>query len=205
MIEVLQHPLVQKDLTILRDKNSNTEQFRNAAYRIGLHLAVESTKNLELKPKEVETPMEFTEGSEIDGKVIVIPVLRAGLGLINAFQAVYPDCVIGYIGLRRNETTFTAEEYYYSMPEINDNDKVIVLEIMLATGGSTASALAKLQLEGISNITLVSIISVPEGIEKIRTEYPNVNIITAALDRELNHKKYILPGLGDAGDRFSGF
>ncbi|MBX3043392.1 MAG: uracil phosphoribosyltransferase [Candidatus Kapabacteria bacterium] len=204
MIEILNHPLVLKDLTILRDKNSGTEAFRNATYRIGLHLAIAATSNLALKSVQVDTPMETTAGAEIRGKVIIIPVLRAGLGLVSAFQEIFPDSVLGYIGLRRDETTFSAEEYYYSMPEILPEDKVIILEIMLATGGSTSSALSKLQLEGAENMTLVSIISAPEGLEKIRTEFPKVSIISAALDRELNDKKYILPGLGDAGDRYSG-
>lgn len=204
MIKVLEHPLVQNDVRILRDVNTGTEAFRNAAYRIGLHLAIASMESLEVAIEEVETPNELTHGVRINGKVVIVPVLRAGLGLVNAFQAVYPESVLGYIGLRRNEATFAAEEYYYSMPEINQNDKVIILEIMLATGGSTASALSKLQLEGISDMTLVSIISAPEGVEKIRTEFPNVRIYTAALDRGLNDKKYILPGLGDAGDRYSG-
>jgi uracil phosphoribosyltransferase len=204
MIEILSHPLVQKDLTILRDVNSGTEAFRNATFRIGLHLAIASTANLNIEPVQVRTPMELTTGAEIKGKVVIIPILRAGLGLVSAFQTVYPDSILGYIGLRRNEVTFQAEEYYYSMPKIMPDDKVIILEIMLATGGSTSSALSKLQLEGISDMTLATIISAPEGIERIRTEFPKVKIITAALDRELNDKKYILPGLGDAGDRFSG-
>jgi uracil phosphoribosyltransferase len=204
MITILQHPLIENDIRILRDANTGTEQFRNAIFRIGLHLAIESTKNLNVTEVDVQTPLEITSGIKIDGKLIIIPVLRAGLALVNSFQQIYPECVLGYIGLRRNEETFAAEEYYYNMPPVNTDDKVIVLEIMLATGGSTCSALSKLQLEGISNITVVSVISAPEGIEKIRTEFPNVRIFSAVLDRELNDKKYILPGLGDAGDRYSG-
>lgn len=204
MIQILNHPLVQNDLLILRDENSGTEAFRNATYRIGLHLAIASTDSLKTIDAEVRTPMETTSGAKVKGKLVIVPILRAGLGLVNAFQTVYPECVMGYIGLRRNEATFEPEEYYYSMPKITADDKVVILEIMLATGGSTSSALNKLQLEGISDMTLVSIISAPEGIERIRTEFPNVRIISASLDRELNDKKYILPGLGDAGDRYSG-
>lgn len=204
MIQILNHPLVQNDIRILRDENSSTEAFRNATFRIGLHLAIASTDSLSTEIVEVRTPMELTDAVKIKGKVVIIPILRAGLGLVNAFQSVYPDCVIGYIGLRRNEVTFEPEEYYFSMPEISADDKVIILEIMLATGGSTTSALNRLQLEGVSDITIVSIISAPEGIEKIITEFPKARVISATLDRELNEKKYILPGLGDAGDRFSG-
>lgn len=204
MITVLKHPLVLHELTNIRNIETNTELFRNATFRIGLHLAIESLQTLNTEKVNVVTPNEMTDGDKITGKVIIVPVLRAGLGLVNAFQTVYPDCVLGYIGLRRNEETFTAEEYYYSMPVINPEDKIIILEIMLATGGSTCSALSRLQLEGATDMTVVSIISAPEGIEKLRTEFPNVKIITAALDRGLNDKKYIVPGLGDAGDRYSG-
>lgn len=204
MITILNHPLVQSDLRILRNESSGTEAFRNAAYRIGIHLAIASTNDLALDIIDVKTPMEITSGAVIRGKVVIVPVLRAGLGLVSAFQTVYPECLLGYIGLRRNEVTFDAEEYYFSMPQIKPYDKVILLEIMLATGGSTSAAINKLQLEGVSNLTIVSVISVPEGVERIRTSFPKIRIITAALDRELNHKKYIMPGLGDAGDRYSG-
>ncbi len=204
MITILNHPLMQNDLRILRDESSGTEAFRNAAYRLGIHLAVASTDDLAVDMIDVKTPMEITSGAVIRGKVVIVPVLRAGLGLVSAFQTVYPECVLGYIGLRRNEVSFEAEEYYFSMPQINPDDKVILLEIMLATGGSTSAAINKLQLEGVSDLTVVSIISAPEGVEKIKKSFPKVRIITAALDRELNHKKYIMPGLGDAGDRYSG-
>ncbi len=204
MIKILEHPLVQNDLRILRDSNTNTEQFRNASHRIGLHLAIESTKELLCEEITVQTPLESTNAIKIKGKLIIIPIIRAGIGLLSAFQEIYPNAIFGYVGMRRNEKTFLAEEYYYSIPQIEPDDKIIILEMMIATGISTCTALNKLQLDGISNVTIVSIISAPEGIEKIRTEFPDTKIITAVLDRELNENKYILPGLGDAGDRFSG-
>lgn len=205
MITILDHPLVHHDLRILRDKNTGTELFRNAAFRIGLHLAVESTKYLTCDKVSIETPMETTLAGKIKQKVIIVPVLRAGLAMVDSFKTIYPDCCLGYLGLRRDENTFEAEEYYYSLPQICEEVKVIVLEMMLATGGSSAYALNKLQLEGVSDMTIISVIAAPEGIEKIRAEFPNVRIISASLDRELNSRKYILPGLGDAGDRYSGF
>lgn len=204
MIKILEHPLVQNDIRILRDSNTNTEQFRNASHRIGLHLAIESTKELLCEEITVQTPLESTNAIKIKGKLIIIPIIRAGIGLLSAFQEIYPNSIFGYVGMRRNEKTFLAEEYYYSIPQIEPDDKIIILEMMIATGISTCTALNKLQLDGISNVTIVSIISAPEGIEKIRTEFPDTKIITAVLDRELNENKYILPGLGDAGDRFSG-
>jgi uracil phosphoribosyltransferase len=202
MIHILNHPLVQNDIRILRDKNTNVEAFRNATYRIGIHLAIESMNDIPVSEVDVITPIESTKASEINRKVVIIPVLRAGLALVNSFQTLYPNCVMGYIGLSRNEATFEPEEYYYSVPQVNFGDKVILLEVMLATGGSASFSLSKLQLEGINDMTLVSVISAPEGVEKIRTEFPNVKIITAALDKGLNENRYIVPGLGDAGDRY---
>ncbi|MDX9791483.1 MAG: uracil phosphoribosyltransferase [Candidatus Kapabacteria bacterium] len=204
MISVLQHPLVQNYIGVLRDKDSDAETFRKAVKKIAMHLAIESMDNLKLKMTTVKTPLEETKCLKISSNVIIVPVLRAGLGLVSAFQEIYPECKIGYIGLKRNEVTFEAEEYYYSMPKINSSDKIIILEIMLATGASTSATLNRLQLEGVEDLTVVSIISAPEGVERIRTEFPDVRIITAALDRGLNENNYILPGLGDAGDRFSG-
>lgn len=204
MIKVLEHPLVSADITILRDCNTLPENFRAAVNRISVHLAFECFKELELVEFEVQTPLESTTGYKVASKVLIIPIMRAGLGLLDSFLSVYPKCKIGYIAMRRNETTFRSEEFYYSIPEITADTKVIILEVMLATGGSIASALSNLQLgSNASNITVVSIISAPEGIERIRAEYPTVKIITAVMDRELNNRKYILPGLGDAGDRIN--
>jgi uracil phosphoribosyltransferase len=204
MIKVLEHPLVAVDITILRDCNTSSENFRAAVNRIGVHLAVECFKELDIDEFEIATPLETTSGYKIASNVLVIPILRAGLGLLDSFLSVYPKCKIGYIAMKRNEKTFKSEEYYYSIPEITTGTKVIILEVMLATGGSIASALSNLQFDkNAADITVISLISAPEGIERIRTEYPSVKIITAVMDRELNDSKYILPGLGDAGDRIN--
>ena len=205
MIKVIDHPLVAADITTLRDCKTQPENFRSAVNRISIHLALECFKDLELDEFEVASPLETTTGYRIATSVLIIPILRAGLGLLDSFLSVYPKCKIGYIAMRRNEQTFKSEEYYYSIPEITAGTKVIILEVMLATGGSVCSALSNLQLDrNASDITVVSLISAPEGIERIRTEYPTVKIITAVMDRELNDRKYILPGLGDAGDRING-
>lgn len=203
MIKVLEHPLVMRDISIIRDEKTTPSDFRSAINRISKHLAVEAYYDLKTKIIEVQTPLEKTQGLEIDNNVIVIPILRAGLSLLNSFEELYPNVQIGYSAMKRNEKTFKSEEYYYSIPKFNDDTLIIILEVMLATGGSILTLLSKLQLEGATNIKVVAIVSAPEGLEKIASLYPNIEIITAVIDRELNDKKYILPGLGDAGDRIN--
>lgn len=203
MIKVLEHPLVLHDISIIRDEKTKPSDFRNAINRISKHLAIEAYYDLKTKSIEVQTPLESTQGIVIDNNVIVIPILRAGLALLNSFEELYPDVQIGYSAMKRNEKTFESEDYYYSIPKFNDETLIIILEVMLATGGSILTLLSKLQLEGASNIKVVAVVSAPEGLEKIASLHPNVEIITAVIDRELNDKKYILPGLGDAGDRIN--
>lgn len=204
MIQLLQHPIIQSELTILRDKRTSSEQFRRAVESIASCMAYEVLKKLPTREIEVETPLEITTGVEISTKVVFIPILRAGLGLLPPFINLYPKAEVGYIGIKRNESTFAGEEYYFNIPEIEPDTPIYLLEIMLATGGSLMSAISRLMLEGANNISIVSIISAPEGIEKIMSEYPEIPIYTASIDRGLNDKKYIIPGLGDAGDRLNG-
>ena len=204
MITVLEHPLIHNDLKILRDKNTATPQFRDAVNRIATHLAIAVTEDILVEEIQVETPLETTTAFQTKDKIVLIPIIRAGMGLLAPFQQVIPESSTGYIGLKRNETTFEAEEYFFSLPKIDDDTTIIILEVMLATGGSISNTINRLLLEGASKIIIAAIISAPEGVEKIMTEFPDVNIYTAALDRELNNLKYILPGLGDAGDRLNG-
>lgn len=203
MIKILNHPLIQKDLTLVRDTNSNVNVFRTALDRIGKLLAFEVTQDLLLRDIEITTPMEKTIGKILDCDIILVPVMRAGMGLLNAFTDIIPEAKIGFIGMKRDEDTFIATEYYFNMPPSN-NPILIILEIMVATGGSICDTISRLQLEGYNDINVVSVISAPEGLEKIKTEFPKIPLISASLDRGLNHKKYILPGLGDAGDRYCG-
>ena len=201
MIKILDHPLVAHSMTQLRDKNSTSEQFRSAARRICYHLAIEATKNLETTQFEIKTPLESLNGKEISDSVVLLPVLRAGLVMLEPFLDLIPQAKTGYAGMRRNEKTLEAEEYYFSIPRFDSNTQVIVLDVMLATGNTAAATLSRLEFEGAVGITVASIIAAPDGIEKIRSEFPDVRIITATLDRGLNKNGYIVPGLGDAGDR----
>jgi uracil phosphoribosyltransferase len=204
MIKILDHPLVNKDLTILRNRNTNSADFRAAISRICYHLAIEVTKFIDINEIKVETPLEITEGYELNSHVILMPIIRAGLGLLDGFTHIIPEASIGYIGIKRDEDTFQPVEYHFSLPNVKENTIVIILEVMLATGGSIANTITRLQLEGVSDIIVAAIIAAPEGVERLITEYPDLKIITAVLDRELNENKYILPGLGDAGDRING-
>lgn len=203
MIKVLEHPLVLRDISIIRDEKTTPSEFRNAISRISKHLAIEALYDLKTKSIDVQTPLEKTQGFEIENNVLVVPILRAGLSLLNSFEELYPNVQIGYSAMKRNEKTFQSEEFYYSIPKFNEDTLIIILEVMLATGGSILTLLSKLQLEGATNIKVVAVVAAPEGLEKIASLYPNVEIITAVIDRELNDKKYILPGLGDAGDRIN--
>lgn len=204
MINIINHPVVDHNLTILRDKDSSNAEFRNSAGIITHFLAAAAFDNLELKEKIVQTPIEQFWGEELASDVVLVPVLRAGLALLESFKFILPSSKISFIGLSRNEKDFQTEEYYFSTPNFHSKTKFVILEMMIATGGSVCSAINRLQLEGAEDFTVCSIISAPEGIEQIMTQFPEVRIITASLDRELNSKKYIMPGLGDAGDRWCG-
>lgn len=205
MIKILDNPVVKHFLTILRDKNTSSPDFRNAAKILGNCLAVEACKSLTLENLIVETPIENTNGSRIKEQVILFPILRAGLGLVHSFLEIIPMAIVGYHGLRRNEATQEIIEYYYSVPQMNSNSKIMILDPMIATGNSICASMESLQMSGAEQITICSLISAPQGIEKILTEYPNTEIITCSLDRGLNEKAYIVPGLGDAGDRLNGY
>jgi len=203
-VTVVKHPLIENSLTILRDKNTNLEVFREHSAVISKILFLEATKNLELKQKEVDTPLVHFIGSEISGRIVVVPILRAGLAMLFAIQEVLPTVAVGLIGLERDEETARAREYYRKFPKILPNDKVFVIDPMLATGGSIDDALQALKTKEIKVDTVISIVSVPEGIARIAKKYPDISIFTAAIDKELNDKKYIVPGLGDYGDRYFG-
>jgi len=198
------HPLIKKDITILRDKTTNPEIFRAAVKRISLILAVEISKNYRLNITEVETPLQKTKGYKLRQNVVLVPVLRAGLGMVSGFLEVIPDAKVGHIGLQRDEDTLQPVEYYYKTPKDIKNSRVILLDPMLATGGSSSEALKYLKKRGVKNCVFACLVAAPEGIRKIAKFHPEIPIYCAALDKKLNERGYILPGLGDAGDRTFG-
>lgn len=201
---LVEHPLIKRDVTILRDINTDTELFRAALQRVSNILATEISKNFSLTEIEIETPLEKTSGAKLTHDVILVPVLRAGLGMVNGFLQIIPESKVGHIGLQRDEETLKPVEYYYKVPKNLDTAEVVLLDPMLATGGSAAEALKYLKNRGAKKLFFACLVAAPIGIQKIQNEHPDVKIFAAALDRELNKKGYILPGLGDAGDRTFG-
>ncbi len=204
MLYVLDNPLVKRDITYLRDKETKEYQFRLALKRISFALAIEVGKHLELVEREVITPLETTKGFRLKYPTILVPVLRSGLSMVDAFTEMIPDAKVGHIGLQRDEKTLLPVDYYYKTPKSLDVSKVLVLDPMLATGGSGSAAINSLKKRGAKDISFVSLISAPEGVKKIEEDHPEVLIFTASYDRELNENGFILPGLGDAGDRTFG-
>ena len=201
---LIDHPIIKRDVTILRDKNTSSETFRAALQSVSNILAVELSKEFNLTKTEVETPLEKTEGARLANDVILVPVLRAGLGMVNGFLQIIPEAKVGHIGLQRDEETLKPVEYYYKVPKNLETAEVVMLDPMLATGGSASEALKYLKNRGASKLVFACVVAAPEGISKIAADHPDVKIFAAALDRELNSKGYILPGLGDAGDRTFG-
>lgn len=202
-LHVLQHPLASHVMTHLRDKTTRPATFRTLAYQIGQLLAIEATGDLATKDKAIETPLEPITGQVLARSLVVVPILRAGLGMMQPFLDMFPDVSVGYIGLERDHTTAVARSYYCKLPPLA-NTRVIVVDPMLATGGSAAQALTVVKQAGAKEVSFVCIVSSPEGVKTVQSAHPDVTIFTAALDRGLNDHKYILPGLGDFGDRLYG-
>jgi uracil phosphoribosyltransferase len=204
VIEV-KHPLVQHKLSYLRDKDTPTVHFRKIANEVTLLLTYEATKDFPTEEVEIETPLERTTVQRISGKkVAVCPVLRAGMGMLDGVLSLVSGARVGFIGLYRDEETLEAVEYYVKLPTDLAERDAIVLDPMLATGNSSVAAIAKVKEAGARSVTLVCLVSAPEGIERVHAEHPDVRIVTAAIDRGLNERGFIVPGLGDAGDRLYG-
>jgi len=201
----VRHPLVQHKLGLLRDVNTDTEMFRRLVNELTLLLTYEATKDMGLEEVEVETPLERTRAQRIPGKkVAVCPILRAGMGMLDGVLSLIPVARVGFIGLYRNEETLEPVEYYVKLPaDIADRD-VLLLDPMLATGNSTAYAVSIVKRAGAEHIRLVSLIAAPEGITRLERDHPDVEVFVASIDSHLNEKGYIVPGLGDAGDRLYG-
>jgi uracil phosphoribosyltransferase len=201
---LVENPLVKRDVTILRDVRTDSPGFRSALNRVSYSIAIEICKSFELTDFEVQTPLEKTRGYKLSKQIILVPVLRAGLSMVSSFLEMIPDANVGHIGLQRDEKTLQPIDYYYKTPKNLDESVTIVLDPMLATGGSAVASFNSLKQKGANKCILACLIAAPEGIAKMYEEHPDIPVYSASLDRELNSNGYILPGLGDAGDRTFG-
>jgi len=203
-VTVVDHPLARDLLAQLRDERTPPPRFRTLTRRLGWLLVIEATRDLATERVEVTTPLETTEQERLAEELVAVPVLRAGLGLLEAVTDLFPDTVVGHLGMERDEITLQPRDYYAKLPPM-EGRRALVLDPMLATGGSGTAAVT--QIKGAANpksISFVCVVAAPEGIERLETEHPDVPIVTAAVDRELNGVGFILPGLGDFGDRLHG-
>ncbi len=203
-ITLVDHPVVARDLTIMRNKKTPPLIFRSALGRIAIILAYHSLKGLPLKKVKVETPIQVTDGYELDAEIAVVSILRAGLGLVDAVMQFIPEAKIGHLGMYRDEVTHQPVDYYSKIPRNIAQHHVLLVDPMLATGGSACDSISYLKGKGAKNIRFMCLISAPEGIRRMQDQHPDVSIITAAIDERLNDDAFIVPGLGDAGDRIFG-
>lgn len=201
---LVKHPLISHSLTFLRDKNTSTVVFRRHSSIVSKILLIEATKQLKVVDKKIDTPLAEITGKKLFDDVVVVPVLRAGLAMLFAVQDFLPAVSVGFVGLERDEKTAQAHEYYQKLPQIFSSHRIIVLDPMLATGGSLAETLTALKEKGANQISFVCIVAAPEGIEFILKKFNKVLIYTASIDSHLNDRKFIVPGLGDFGDRYFG-
>jgi len=200
---ILEHPLAADLLTILRDKETEPPEFRQIAERLGYLLVAEALSDMATTDVDIQTPLEATTGTQLRRPVVAVAVLRAGLGLLHSVLTLVPDAAIGFAGVQRNEETAEPMEYYTKFPELSAA-RVLILEPMLATGGSLSWAIDKVKENGALDIVAVCVVAAPEGVEAIEASHPDVRVVAASLDRELNPNFYIAPGLGDMGDRLFG-
>ena len=204
-VHVIDHPMVQHKLTIMRDKETGSKDFRQLLEEISLLMGYEITRDIPLEDVDIETPICKMTAKKVSGrKLAIVPILRAGMGMVEGLHSLVPVAKVGHIGLYRNEQTHEPVVYYCKLPEDIQERLVIVTDPMLATGGSSCDALAMLKERGCTNIRLMCLVAAPEGIARVQKEHPDVDIYVAAIDDHLNADAYIVPGLGDAGDRIFG-
>jgi uracil phosphoribosyltransferase len=203
-LTVVEHPVLADRLTVLRDRDTAFPDFRHALFECSAILAVEATRGLQVADTPIETPLEPTTGARLSEQVVVVPVLRAGLGMLDGFLRLLPDARVGHLGMARDEAAHTPVDYYSRLPPGLDEARVFLLDPMLATGGSAVNSLQHLKSAGARRLDLVCLVSAPEGIDAVSESHPDVKIWTAAVDRGLDQNAYIRPGLGDAGDRVFG-
>ncbi len=203
-VTIIEHPLVQHNLTRLRDKRTGPQEFRRVLSEVAALMVYEATRSFTVRPVSVRTPLASAKGFQLEREVVLVPVLRAGLGMLDSILQLIPYARVGFIGLKREETTLRATFYHKSLPPNLKPYEVILIDPMLATGGSTVAAMDLLTELGVKHVRMVNLVAAPEGIRRVRLHYPDLPIFTAAVDERLNDKGYILPGLGDAGDRLFG-
>lgn len=203
-VTIIRHPLVQHNLTLLRDKRTGPQEFRRVLGEVASLMIYEATRSFQVDSLRVDTPLAPAPGHRLRREVVLVPVLRAGLGMLDAILQLMPHARVGFIGLKREETTFRAMFYHKSLPPDLRQFEVLLIDPMLATGGSAVAAMDLLAELNAKHVRLVNLVAAPEGIAHVRKHYPQLPIFTAAVDKRLNEKGYILPGLGDAGDRLFG-
>ena len=204
-VHILDHPLIRHKVAIIRDKNTTTKQFREVIGEIATLMAFEAFKDVPTQTITVETPLETVEQTVVkENSIAIVPILRAGLGMVDGVLTLFPAAKVGHIGMYRNEETLEPQEYYCKLPQGIEEKVVMLVDPMLATGGSACDAIALLKKRGCKHIKFLAIIGAPEGVEKVHSEHPDVEVNVSTLDRQLNENGYILPGLGDAGDRIFG-
>jgi uracil phosphoribosyltransferase len=203
-VTVINHPLVRHNLTRLRDQHTGPQEFRRVLSEVAALMLYEATRSFAITPVSVRTPLANARGFRLRREVVLVPVLRAGLGMLDSILQLIPHARVGFIGLKREETTLRATSYHKSLPPDLAPFEVILIDPMLATGGSAVAAMDLLTELGTKHVRMVNLVAAPEGIRRVHARYPKLPIFTAAVDRKLNEKGYILPGLGDAGDRLFG-
>lgn len=204
-VHVMDHPLIEHKISYIRSKDIGTKEFREVIGEIAQLMCYEATRDLKMKEVEIETPVARTTGRVLDGKKLaIVPILRAGIGMVDGMLSLIPAAKVGHIGLYRDPGTLEPVEYYCKLPSDCEERQVFVVDPMLATGGSSAAAVSMLKEKGVKNIRFLCIIAAPEGVERMREEHPDVDLYIGALDERLNDHGYIVPGLGDAGDRIFG-
>ncbi len=202
---IMEHPLIQHKIGIIRRQETGSKDFRQMIGEIAMLMCYEATRNLKLVDVEIETPICRTTAKELEGKKLaIVPILRAGLGMVDGMLTMIPAAKVGHIGLYRNEETLEPVEYYCKLPKDCAERAVFVVDPMLATGGSASAAIAMMKKKGVKNIRFMCIIAAPEGVERMQKDHPDVDIYIGAMDEKLNETGYIVPGLGDAGDRIFG-
>ena len=204
-VHILDHPLIRHKVAIIRDKNTSTKQFREVISEIATLMAYEAFKEVPTQQITVETPLETVEQTVVkENSIAIVPILRAGLGMVDGILSLFPAAKVGHIGMYRNEETLEPQEYYCKLPQGIEDKVVMLVDPMLATGGSAIDAITLLKKRGCKHMKFLAIIGAPEGVEKIHAAHPDVEVYVSTLDRQLNENGYILPGLGDAGDRIFG-